>query len=781
MKKIFILLLTFFLLITTVEASPTKKECQDALVNSGYAYYYRGKALQYDSKLLTFQGGDHKQGRNGGSNGNNISSGVFYSPEDATIQDNKYTVCSGFVAHVLYESFKNSKGEGYILRDSDNNFLRNTIKIITLGDSKSDKDIVAYYSDKIGEYKDNKQTDKLKEVYKKLQDTLEPGDIVVRTTKTGGHALMYMGNDIFLESVGDSSNRESEDDSNFNKYDFDKKSDNVEPNGTIKKTKFKRYTDWSEFQYSSNISGYTSPRSLIGGSVKKIIVIRVANRVSNSSEWKISDNAKNRSKYPHLSFTKTANRNKYQSISLEDSITYTITLTNNSSKDYTSIKVTDKVPSNMILESMTTNYSGKNSSGSLSWTVNIPKNGSVKLSYKVRVPKNNNLLGTYIVNNNTKVNGIKLNTIKTLIAWHLTTDTKDKLNSLKIGDSYESTASLLNYLYKGMNFPEPSVLISKLFSNKTEKNNKTYILKDKSNLSSDDKRFMNMYVPGLFGGYYTYKESNPKFNDDRSLTFDSNSFSLGDILLVVDSNYKKDGSTFGITDEIGAYVYLGDSTFVTVQNKKLVIIDSKKGSKLIESLLGQNCFITLRPMKAYRVTTTTTVDVTGISLNKTSTTLKVGSSETLTYTITPSNATNKNVTWSSSNTNVATVSNGMITGINEGTATITVKTNNGKTANCVVTVKKDAVTPSNPEPVTPSNPETVTPSNPEQTTPNVPDAIIPNINPSKPEQNDSVGDENNNENEESEIVKFVKDNAIGVGIAATITLLLGYAVISGKH
>ena len=88
----------------------------------------------------------------------------------------------------------------------------------------------------------------------------------------------------------------------------------------------------------------------------------------------------------------------------------------------------------------------------------------------------------------------------------------------------------------------------------------------------------------------------------------------------------------------------------------------------------------------------TTVSVTGVSLNKSSATLNVGDTTTLTATVAPSNATNKNVTWTSSNTAVATVSNGVVTAKKAGTATITVKTADGnKTATCSVTVK--AATP----------------------------------------------------------------------------------------
>ena len=77
---------------------------------------------------------------------------------------------------------------------------------------------------------------------------------------------------------------------------------------------------------------------------------------------------------------------------------------------------------------------------------------------------------------------------------------------------------------------------------------------------------------------------------------------------------------------------------------------------------------------------------TSVSLNKTALTLDVGKSYTLTKTVSPSNAVTS-YTWSSSNTSVATVDkNGKVTAKKAGTATITVKTSNGKTANCKVTV-----------------------------------------------------------------------------------------------
>lgn len=92
--------------------------------------------------------------------------------------------------------------------------------------------------------------------------------------------------------------------------------------------------------------------------------------------------------------------------------------------------------------------------------------------------------------------------------------------------------------------------------------------------------------------------------------------------------------------------------------------------------------------KSKTVSVTDPNAVTGVSLNKSTMALNTGASSTLTATVSPSSAPNKSVTWSSSNTAVATVSSsGVVKGVKAGTATITVKTaSGGKTATCKVTV-----------------------------------------------------------------------------------------------
>lgn len=123
-------------------------------------------------------------------------------------------------------------------------------------------------------------------------------------------------------------------------------------------------------------------------------------------------------------------------------------------------------------------------------------------------------------------------------------------------------------------------------------------------------------------------------------------------------------------------------TTVTVTGKGtgtvLITAESEDGGKLAASII---------------TVSDNTVDVTGLMLSKQEITMTVGSTLQIAATVSPENATNKKLTWSSSAPNVAMASeDGTITAIGIGTAVITVKSASGnKTATCTVRVK-EAVT-----------------------------------------------------------------------------------------
>ena len=73
----------------------------------------------------------------------------------------------------------------------------------------------------------------------------------------------------------------------------------------------------------------------------------------------------------------------------------------------------------------------------------------------------------------------------------------------------------------------------------------------------------------------------------------------------------------------------------------------------------------------------TTVPVSGIKLDKSALSIEIGEKATVTATIAPADATNKSITWSSANSSIATVNNGVVEGVATGETTITAKTNDG--------------------------------------------------------------------------------------------------------
>ena len=123
-----------------------------------------------------------------------------------------------------------------------------------------------------------------------------------------------------------------------------------------------------------------------------------------------------------------------------------------------------------------------------------------------------------------------------------------------------------------------------------------------------------------------------------------------------------------------------DTTVITVSNG--VVTAKKLGTATITAKAGDKtatCSITVIP-----------TPVTSVTLNKTTASLKVGETITLSATVNPSDATDKTVTWTTSDATVATVSNGVVTAKKMGTVTITAQAGD-KSANCTVKVLSDAL------------------------------------------------------------------------------------------
>ena len=163
----------------------------------------------------------------------------------------------------------------------------------------------------------------------------------------------------------------------------------------------------------------------------------------------------------------------------------------------------------------------------------------------------------------------------------------------------------------------------------------------------------------------------------------------------VSSVYLDKSSYTGTTGEklkLTATIYPSDATYKDIiwssDNDKVASVD-ETGLVTLGSYGTAKITVTTKDMNRTSTCTITVkgIDVTGVTLNEKKTTIQLREKKKLIAIIAPENATNKNVTWISSNPAVATVDNGEVTGVSVGTTVIIVKTEDGaKTASCTVTV-----------------------------------------------------------------------------------------------
>ena len=135
------------------------------------------------------------------------------------------------------------------------------------------------------------------------------------------------------------------------------------------------------------------------------------------------------------------------------------------------------------------------------------------------------------------------------------------------------------------------------------------------------------------------------------------------------------------TDKTVAW-YSSDASIAAIDNGKVTAI--KEGSATITARAGEKsatCAVTVSKK---------VIAITEVTLNKTYLELVEGDEVTLTATIKPDNATDKTVVWSSSDASIATIDNGKVTAIKEGSATIIARAGE-KNATCAVTVAKKVI------------------------------------------------------------------------------------------
>lgn len=149
------------------------------------------------------------------------------------------------------------------------------------------------------------------------------------------------------------------------------------------------------------------------------------------------------------------------------------------------------------------------------------------------------------------------------------------------------------------------------------------------------------------------------------------------------------GGTYTLAKTISPSGASNQNVVWSTNNTAVATVDS---SGKVTAIAKGTCTITCTSSENsnYKGTCAVTVNqqATGITINPTSVELEIGETASVTASVTPSNANNRNYTLTSSNTGIATVSNGIITAVAVGSCTITATSSDGgHTARCTVTVK----------------------------------------------------------------------------------------------
>lgn len=152
------------------------------------------------------------------------------------------------------------------------------------------------------------------------------------------------------------------------------------------------------------------------------------------------------------------------------------------------------------------------------------------------------------------------------------------------------------------------------------------------------------------------------------------------IATVYPDNAENQDVSWCSSDETIAVVSGGEVTALSVGEAIITVMTDDGG-------YTADCFVTVVEEDSDE----DVVKVERVTLNKESIIMTIGDEQTLTATVYPSNATNKNLTWTSSATSVVSVNNGKVKAVSSGSAQITVTTEDGgRTAICAVTVTQTA-------------------------------------------------------------------------------------------
>lgn len=416
-----------FLLGVNIKADVkyTINDKRKAVVETAEAYFKKGNSYQYD----------------------NYRENKFSSPEEANNNNNVYAVCSSFINQIYYNTFKLTS-----IPYLSTNFIEYANKYY-----KSDKN---QYSKKSNNEADGKYIlkyydsyDKLKneftnveQVIKDWSNFLEPGDIIIVNYK-----FLSMGHTIMVYDVDKINHKVTIIENNGKVYDMDSYVDSYEKNGSIAKHDL---YDFFKNLYIDSKSG-----NLI---IKQLAIVRYItddnkylSTAGNELNLGMNTASVTRINYPKMNITKSSsvankdgNKIGSMNVNLGDTITYTITIKNNSNVDYNNLTIEEHPDSVVTVKDNLNNYSNNK----LSWKIAKIKAGqSYTIKYSVLVPNSSSLNGK-VIHSTGKVGNIENTNIYHYVGKSLSKSDKTKLYEIYQSASNLSDLEYINYIYKQIGY-----------------------------------------------------------------------------------------------------------------------------------------------------------------------------------------------------------------------------------------------------------------------------------------------------------------------------------------
>lgn len=491
----------------------TRADAEEAAVAAAWAYYAKGKSMQYDatdlSNLSGYLGGFYR------------TSGQS-APEVATPDQNFYSVCSDYVYQTYYEAMRlkvlGDVNHPFGLTTTDlfrhaENQINESNEKSAYNDFITEKDVNAavikwtdfdksdshgyyscagvYHSDKFDDFTDeivfrNDAPDGSYHYgyydndgnliapekvfadyvvpFVKNEENLRVGDVIVNT----GHTMIYIGNDRVLHCNG-------------RKIDRKTAVDMAEENGSIL---------IDDLDYALNCYSTKRARFVIIRPLEFVTTPSFDNDPGNDiiTDKTIFDSTKSRVKYPVMNIDRTVDITQFGTVSKGEALTYNISIANKTSDEeyinwsadkssvtYKDLKVTEEIPEGAELVPDSVTGGGVYENGIITWNLSEVKPGeTVNLSYKVKAIGE---IGDVIVNDGGFVDNIPSNVLRNTIGGgkltegeltalaSIATDGKDAFSNY--GTDTDFADNIYKKIGKEIDLPKTSDIVNNLFTIKS--------------------------------------------------------------------------------------------------------------------------------------------------------------------------------------------------------------------------------------------------------------------------------------------------------------------------